>query len=196
MEGQTSDASFPSPPSASPGGTGRGQRLAGHNVLSLWGGVKETCPAGSWGHGPLVMEWPSQGTGHHKTHSPLSSRLRRPSVAQEHSLSHFQKLWENLPVGHIVLRGKSQFFDFSSLLDPTGLCLATSHLHFQVRPHPMSRVVLQAEQLRSPRRQQQVAQTIQTPSSAPAGPPPTTTPTAATTKRGGENHQHTGQPRI
>lgn len=149
-EGQTSDASFPSPPSASPGGTGRGQRLAGHNVLSLWGGVKETCPAGSWGHGPLVMEWPSQGTGHHKTHSPLSSHLRRPSVAREHSLSHFQKLWENLLVGHMVLRGKSQFFDFFSLLDPTGLCLATSHLHVQVRPHPTSRVVLQAERLRSP----------------------------------------------
>ncbi|XP_070313753.1 uncharacterized protein [Odocoileus virginianus] len=64
-----------------------------------------------------------------------------------------------------------------------GLCLATSHLHFQVRPLPSSRVVLQAERLRSPRRQQQVAQTIQTPSSAPAGsapgcrcpPPPTAT---------------------
>nr|XP_020762126.1 uncharacterized protein LOC110145937 isoform X1 [Odocoileus virginianus texanus] len=53
-----------------------------------------------------------------------------------------------------------------------GLCLATSHLHFQVRPLPSSRVVLQAERLRSPRRQQQVAQTIQTPSSAPAGPAP------------------------
>lgn len=134
--------------------------------------MKETCPASSWGHGPLVMEWPSQGTGHHKTHSPLSSHLRRRSAAQEHSLSHFQKLWENLLVGHMVLRGKSQFFDFSSLLDPTGLCLATSHLHFQVRPLPSSRVVLQAERLRSPRRQQQVAQTIQTPSSAPAGPAP------------------------
>ncbi|XP_065793837.1 uncharacterized protein [Muntiacus reevesi] len=53
-----------------------------------------------------------------------------------------------------------------------GLCLATSHLHFQVRPHPMCRVVLQVERLRSPGQQQQVAQTIQMPSSAPAGPAP------------------------
>lgn len=175
-------------------GTGRGQCLAGHNVLSLWGGVKETCPAGSWGHGPLVMEWPSQGTGHHKTHSPLSSHLRRPSVAREHSLSHFQKLWENLLVGHMALRDKSQFFDFCSLLDPTGLCLANSHLHLQVRPHPTSRVVLQAEQLPSPGQQQQVAH-IQMPSSAPAGPAPgcryPPTPRHSHHSRqncGGENH--------
>lgn len=34
-EGQTSNASFPSPPGASPSGTGWGQCLLGHNVLSL-----------------------------------------------------------------------------------------------------------------------------------------------------------------
>lgn len=50
--------------------------------------------------------------------------------------------------GHMVLRGKSQFFDFYSWLDPTGLwpgqiltCISRSD--FTLR----SRVVLQAEQL-------------------------------------------------
>lgn len=96
-----------SPPSQHfPSESGWGQCLAGHNVRSLGGGVKETCPAGSWGHARLVMEWPSQGTGHHKTLPPLSSHLRHPSVARERSLSHFQKLWENSPVGPTAFEAK------------------------------------------------------------------------------------------
>lgn len=80
--------------------------------------MKETCPVGSWGHGRLVMEWLSQGTSHHKTHSPLSSHLRHPSVAREHSLSHFQNLWENSPVGHMAFRGSIKCFAFYPLLHP------------------------------------------------------------------------------
>lgn len=80
------------------------------------------------------------------------------------------------------------------------LCLANSHLHLQVRPHPTSRVVLQAEQLPSPGQQQQVAH-IQMPSSAPAGPapgcryppPPATPTTAARTAVGKTTRTQGGQ---
>ena len=81
-------------------------------------------------------------------------------MAREHSLSHFQKLWENSLVGHMVLRGKSKFSDFYSLLEPTGLSLANCHLHLQVRPHPTSGMILQSERLPSPGQQRQVAQTV------------------------------------
>lgn len=67
--------------------------------------MTETCPVGSRGHGRLVMEWPSQRTGHH--YIAPSSHLKHPSVAQGHSLSHFQKLWENSPVCHSAFRGKT-----------------------------------------------------------------------------------------
>lgn len=98
-------------------------------------------------------------------------------------------------VGHMVLRGKSQFFDFYSWLDPTGLCLANSHLHLQVRPHPTSRVVLQAEQLPSPGQQQQVAQTSRCPPAHLLGlslgvgaPAPHRHSHHGHQNRGGENH--------
>lgn len=51
----------PAPPGLSGGGDIGGPRLAGHNVPSLWSGVKETCPAGSWGHSRLVMDGPAWG---------------------------------------------------------------------------------------------------------------------------------------
>lgn len=49
--------------SASPREVDGGQCSAGHNVPSLWGGVKETCPAGSWGHSRLVIDGPARGQG-------------------------------------------------------------------------------------------------------------------------------------
>lgn len=67
--------------------------------------MKETCPASSWGHSRLVMDGPARGQATAPPpHSP--SHLRHLSVAQEHSISHFQKLWENSPVGHLAFEAK------------------------------------------------------------------------------------------
>lgn len=66
--------------------------------------MKETCPASSWGHSRLVMDGPARGQA--TAHPPPPSHLRHLSVAQEHSISHFQKLWENSPVGHLAFEAE------------------------------------------------------------------------------------------
>lgn len=105
--------------SASPREVDGGQCSAGHNVPSLWGGVKETCPAGSWGHSRLVIDGPARGQGPPPP-APytLSSHLRHPSVAREHSISHFQKLWENSPVGHMAFEAKLSSLTSTLYLTP------------------------------------------------------------------------------
>lgn len=68
-----------------------------------------------WGEGNVPSQllgsqstgdgWPSQGTGHRLPPQP-PSHLRHLSVAREHSISHFQKLWENSPVGRLAFEAK------------------------------------------------------------------------------------------
>lgn len=65
----------PAPPGLSGGGDIGGPRLAGHNVPSLWSGVKETCPAGSWGHSRLVMDGPAWGQATKKHPCPPPSEV-------------------------------------------------------------------------------------------------------------------------
>lgn len=76
----------------------------------------ETCPAGSWGHSRLVMDGPARG----QANPPLSSPLRHPSVAREHSISHFQKLWENSPVRHMAFEAKLSSLTSTLYFPPQG----------------------------------------------------------------------------
>lgn len=60
--------------------------------------------------------WPSQGTGQ----SPASSHLRHPSVAREHSISHFPKRWGSSPLRHVASETKLTSLTSTLYLTPQG----------------------------------------------------------------------------
>lgn len=95
--------------------------LSWSQVPRLRGGVKETCPAGSWGHGRLVMDGPARGqattTPPPSPPTPLFSHLKHPSMAREHSI-YFQKLWENSPVGRMAFETKLSSLTSTFYLTP------------------------------------------------------------------------------
>ncbi|XP_078197563.1 uncharacterized protein LOC144576367 isoform X3 [Callithrix jacchus] len=150
-----------------------GQRLAGHNVPGVYE-VNGNVPSWLWGHGWLVMEWPSRGTDQHKTHPHSPAIGGTQAWAEDIPFRIAKNCGKTLQWATWLSEAKLS--SRSSTLDPTDSPLARgrranspSPFTLEIRPLPpiLDEPTERAGRSLSPGWWQQVAWTTQRPSPAP-----------------------------